>query len=61
MSNNVPYSMWRGIKCITYYNTKDAQCPSDPSLPDALNNFYARFEDPNTSLGTRLTPSPEDT
>ncbi|KAI3368310.1 hypothetical protein L3Q82_007829 [Scortum barcoo] len=30
----------------------------DPSLPDALNNFYARFDDPNTSPSTRFTPPP---
>ncbi|KAI3371632.1 hypothetical protein L3Q82_024198, partial [Scortum barcoo] len=35
-----------------------AQCPRDPSLPDALNNFYARFDDPNTSPSTRFTPPP---
>ncbi|KAI3374185.1 hypothetical protein L3Q82_006042 [Scortum barcoo] len=50
--------MWRGIKCITDYNTRDAQCPRDPSLPDALNNFYARFDHPNTSPSTRFTPPP---
>ncbi|KAI3355005.1 hypothetical protein L3Q82_004794 [Scortum barcoo] len=56
-TSNDPRSMWRGIKCITDYNTRDAQCPRDPSLPDALNNFYARFDDPNTSPSTRFTPS----
>ncbi|KAI3376130.1 hypothetical protein L3Q82_016660, partial [Scortum barcoo] len=34
-TSNDPRSMWRGIKCITDYNTRDAQCPRDPSLPDA--------------------------
>ncbi|KAI3352931.1 hypothetical protein L3Q82_019494 [Scortum barcoo] len=57
-TSNDPRSMWRGIKCITDYNTRDAQCPRDPSLPDALNNFYARFDDPNTSTSTRFTPPP---
>ncbi len=38
-SSHDPRSMWRGIKCITDYNTRDVQCPSDPSLPDALNRF----------------------
>ncbi|KAI3351519.1 hypothetical protein L3Q82_020375 [Scortum barcoo] len=57
-TSNDPRSMWRGIKCITDYNTRDAQCPRDPSLPDALNNFYARFDDPNTSPSTRFTPPP---
>ncbi|KAI3362739.1 hypothetical protein L3Q82_001805 [Scortum barcoo] len=55
-TSNDPRSMWRGIKCITDYNTRDAQCPRDPSLPDALNNFYARFDD--TSPSTRFTPPP---
>ncbi|KAI3368067.1 hypothetical protein L3Q82_026889, partial [Scortum barcoo] len=49
-TSNDPRSMWRGIKCITDYNTRDAQCPRDPSLPDALNNFYARFDDPDEHL-----------
>ncbi|KAI3377377.1 hypothetical protein L3Q82_008568, partial [Scortum barcoo] len=55
-TSNDPRSMWRGIKCITDYNTRHAQCPRDPSLPDALNNFYARFDD--TSPSTRFTPPP---
>ncbi|KAI3353957.1 hypothetical protein L3Q82_018450 [Scortum barcoo] len=28
------------------------------TLPDALNNFYARFDDPNTSPSIRFTPPP---
>ncbi|KAI3352228.1 hypothetical protein L3Q82_005575 [Scortum barcoo] len=31
---------------------------TQPSLPDALNNFYARFDDPNTSPSTRFIPPP---
>ena len=50
--------MWRGIKCITDYNIRGAQCPRDPSLPDALNSFYARFNEPKTSPSNRLTPPP---
>ncbi|KAI4898094.1 hypothetical protein NFI96_001759 [Prochilodus magdalenae] len=50
--------MWRGIKCITDYKTRDAQCSKDPSLPEALNKFYARFEDPDTPPSIRLTPTP---
>ncbi|KAI3375924.1 hypothetical protein L3Q82_016342, partial [Scortum barcoo] len=62
-TSNDPRSMWRGIKCITDYNTRDAQCPRDPSLPDALNNFYARFDDPtpppapDSSLHQEKSPS----
>lgn len=41
--------MWKGVNCITSYNIRDAQRPTDLPLPDALNTFYAHFEDPNTS------------
>ncbi|KAI4890202.1 hypothetical protein NFI96_002001, partial [Prochilodus magdalenae] len=37
---------------------RDAQCSKDPSLPEALNKFYARFEDPDTPPSIRLTPTP---
>uniref|UniRef100_A0A3B3H7K8 Reverse transcriptase domain-containing protein n=1 Tax=Oryzias latipes TaxID=8090 RepID=A0A3B3H7K8_ORYLA len=58
-TSNDPRSMWKGIKCITDYNTRDAQCPEDPSLPDALNLFYSRFEDSNTAPpSTKLTIPP---
>lgn len=49
-------SMWRGIKCITDYNTRDSQFPRDPSLLDALNNSY--FKDSIASPSTRLTTPP---
>ena len=55
-----PHSMWKGIKSITDYNRKRAECPSDPSLPDALNIFYARFEASNTSTIARFKISPDD-
>ncbi|KAI4891554.1 hypothetical protein NFI96_034005 [Prochilodus magdalenae] len=32
--------------------------PKDPSLPEALNKFYARFKDPDTPPSIRLTPTP---
>ncbi|KAI4897620.1 hypothetical protein NFI96_030292, partial [Prochilodus magdalenae] len=57
-SSQDPRSMWRGIKCITDYKTRDAQCSKDPSLPEALNKFYACFEDPDTPPSIRLTPTP---
>lgn len=31
-SSNDPGGMWKGIKCITDYYTRGAQCPRDPSL-----------------------------
>ncbi len=61
-TSNDPRSMWKGIKCIMDYNTRDAQCPRDPSLPDALNRFYARFGDPDTPPPCiRLIPPFDDT
>ncbi len=61
-TSNDPRSMWKGIKCIMDYNTRDAQCPRDPSLPDALNRFYARFEDPDTPPPCiRIIPPFDDT
>ncbi|KAI4877849.1 hypothetical protein NFI96_028554 [Prochilodus magdalenae] len=35
--------MWRGIQAVTNYKTPSPTCDSDASLPDALNNFYARL------------------
>ncbi|KAK3565368.1 hypothetical protein QTP86_007114 [Hemibagrus guttatus] len=41
--------MWQGIQAITNYKTTPSACDSDASLPDALNDFYARFEAQNTT------------
>ena len=59
-TSNDPRSMWKGIKCVTNYSKKNAKCPTDPALPDALNHFYARFEASNNSPTTKLTSSPGD-
>ena len=41
--------MWQGLQTITDYKGKHSQeLPSDTSLPDELNHFYARFEASNT-------------
>lgn len=53
-----PQSTWKVIKCITDYTSRDAQCPRDPTLPDALNNFFAQFKDSRTSPSTRLNVDP---
>ena len=58
-SSNDPHSMWRGIKSITDYNRKSAECPPDPLLPDALNIFHARFEASSTSTIARFKISPD--
>ena len=37
--------MWQGLQTITDYKRKHScELPSDTSLPDELNHFYARFE-----------------
>ncbi|KAK3533462.1 hypothetical protein QTP70_022244 [Hemibagrus guttatus] len=36
--------MWQGIQAIMNYKTTSPACDSDASLPDALNDCYARFE-----------------
>lgn len=36
--------MWHGIQTITGYKPTPPACSSDPSLPDKLNDFFARFE-----------------
>lgn len=53
-----PCSMWKGIKSITNYKGRNTVYPRYPSLPDALNTFYARFESCNSSVSTRLILTP---
>ncbi|MCI4376387.1 hypothetical protein PGIGA_G00187890 [Pangasianodon gigas] len=52
--------MWQGIQAITNYRTTSPACDSDASLPDALNNFYARFEAQNGVMARKTTPPPND-
>jgi hypothetical protein len=41
--------MWQGLKMIMDYKEKPSrELPSDASLPDEQNVFYARFEASNT-------------
>ncbi len=48
--NNNPRSMWQGINNITgFKGNKPATVNIAASLPDELNNFYARFEAHNTA------------
>ena len=43
--------MCQGLQTITDYKVKHSrELPSDMSLPDKLNYFYARFEANNTEL-----------
>ena len=42
-SNNT-HAVWQGLHTITQYKAKSATISSDPTLPDRLNEFYARFD-----------------
>ncbi|KAK2901514.1 hypothetical protein Q8A73_011260 [Channa argus] len=52
--------MWQGIQAITNYKTTSPACDRNPSLPDALNHFYARFEAQNNVNARKSTPPPSD-
>ncbi|KAI4891004.1 hypothetical protein NFI96_004964 [Prochilodus magdalenae] len=54
--NNNPRSMWNGIKALTDYKTNTPQASDDTSLPDVLNQFFARFD--NQNRGTHHTAPP---
>ena len=53
--------MWQGLQTITDYKGKHSrELPSDTSLPDELNYFYARFEANNTETCMRAPAVLED-
>ena len=53
--------MWQGLQTITDYKWKHShELPSDTSLPDELNHFYARFEESNTEACMRASAVPDD-
>ncbi|KAK3506928.1 hypothetical protein QTP70_031211 [Hemibagrus guttatus] len=52
--------MWQGIQAITTYKTTPSVCDSDASLPDALNDFYARIEAQNNVAARKTIPPPND-
>jgi hypothetical protein len=53
--------MWQGLKTLTDYNVKHSrELPSDMSLPDELNYFYACFEANNTEMFMRAPAVRED-
>ena len=53
--------MWQGLQTITDYKGKHSrELPSDTSLPDDLNYFYAHFEANNTQTRTRAPAIPDD-
>ncbi|KAI5619892.1 hypothetical protein C0J50_20542 [Silurus asotus] len=52
--------MWQGIQAITNYKTTSPACDCDASLPDVLNDFYARFEVQNNVVARKTIPPPSD-
>ncbi|KAI5085875.1 hypothetical protein C0J45_23573, partial [Silurus meridionalis] len=52
--------MWQGIQAITNYKMTSPACDPDASLPDALNNFYARFKVQNNIVAMKTTLPPND-
>ncbi len=52
-------SLWQAIQTITHYKPLPQAC-DDTSLPDALNEFYARFEMQNDKPAQKLPTPPND-
>jgi hypothetical protein len=48
--------MWQGMQTITDYKRKH----SDTSIPDELNNLYARFKESNTEACMSASAVPDD-
>ncbi|KAK3509724.1 hypothetical protein QTP70_008460 [Hemibagrus guttatus] len=59
-SSGDTHRMWQGIQSITNYRPAPPAYDSDASLPDTLNNFYARFEAQNDVTARKTIPTPED-
>ncbi|KAM3843222.1 nuclear pore complex protein Nup107 [Diretmus argenteus] len=50
--------LWQGFRTITDYKPSPPQaCQNHPTLPDRLNDFYARFEVSNNKPHIPLAPS----
>lgn len=52
--------LWQGIQTSTGYKPTPPACSSDPSLPDQLYDFFARFEAENKEPARKMPPSPND-
>ncbi|KAK0137698.1 repressor of the inhibitor of the protein kinase [Merluccius polli] len=52
--------LWQGIQAITNYRPAPLACADDGSLPEELNQFYARFEAQNDTVPRKTTPPPID-
>ena len=49
--------MWQGVQALTDDKSRQRVNDDDVSLPDRLNNFFARFEAPNPTTRCRAGPS----
>ncbi|KAK3547907.1 hypothetical protein QTP70_000572 [Hemibagrus guttatus] len=58
--NNNPHSMWKGIKTITDYKSSTPLTSHDATLPDALNEFFAPFDNQTSQMDTQTTSLPRD-
>ena len=60
--NNNTCSMWKGIQAATNYRTTMTTPDTrDATLPDRLNNFYARFDRLNTDTPSKAPCDSMDT
>lgn len=50
MDINDSRRLWQGIQAITNYMPAPITCDGDGSLPEALNQFYSRFEEQNGTV-----------
>ncbi|XP_055487592.1 uncharacterized protein LOC129694857 [Leucoraja erinacea] len=48
--------MWKGIQTLTGYKARQQVTDTNTSLPDELNNFFARFDAANTTPKGRASP-----
>ncbi|KAK3514964.1 hypothetical protein QTP86_005044 [Hemibagrus guttatus] len=52
--------MWKGIKTITDYKSSTPLTSHDATLPDALNEFFACFDNQTSQMDTQTTSLPRD-
>ncbi|KAL0152345.1 hypothetical protein M9458_052068 [Cirrhinus mrigala] len=53
-------SLWQAIQTITDYKPLPQTCDDDTTLPDALNEFYTRFEMQNDTPAQKLPTTPNN-
>ncbi|KAI2667011.1 hypothetical protein H4Q32_029349 [Labeo rohita] len=53
-------SLWQAIQTITDYKPLPQACDDNTALPDALNEFYARFEMQNDTPAQKLPTPPNN-